>query len=180
MNVNQNDYVITQPLSFIATTNPISYIGADPIFIDIDSKTMGLCPNSLELFLEKNTEIKGDNCFLEKKDGSFEWDNTSDAEECGDIAENGQYTFDHFCDLKIEDRKDLMAKIFEASNNNWYFSNLELDESKYCDNNDLLYAWSASFGPFIWNGGKVIYHYHIWRVDVNEDIIEILKKLYNL
>ncbi|MDC3206867.1 restriction endonuclease subunit S [Pelagibacteraceae bacterium] len=58
------------------------------------------------------------------------------------------------------------------TNNNWYFSNLELDESKYCDNNDLLYAWSASFGPFIWNGGKVIYHYHIWRVDVNEDIID--------
>ena len=50
------------------------------------------------------------------------------------------------------------------SNRGWYYSDLELDEDKYCDNGDLLYAWSASFGPQIWNGGKVIYHYHIWKV----------------
>lgn len=50
------------------------------------------------------------------------------------------------------------------SNRGWYYSNLELDEDKYCDNGDLLYAWSASFGPQIWNGGKVIYHYHIWKI----------------
>ena len=50
------------------------------------------------------------------------------------------------------------------TNNSWYYSNLELDENKYCDNGDLLYAWSASFGPRIWAGEKVIYHYHIWKV----------------
>jgi type I restriction enzyme, S subunit len=50
------------------------------------------------------------------------------------------------------------------TNGNWYYSDLELDEDKYCDKGDLLYAWSASFGPKIWNGGKVIYHYHIWKV----------------
>jgi len=54
------------------------------------------------------------------------------------------------------------------TNNNWYYSDLELEETKYCDTGDLLYAWSASFGPRIWQGGKVIYHYHIWRVD-NKD-----------
>lgn len=48
----------------------------------------------------------------------------------------------------------------------WYYSNLELEEDKYCDNGDLLYAWSASFGPFIWSGEKVIYHYHIWKLDL--------------
>lgn len=48
----------------------------------------------------------------------------------------------------------------------WYYSDLELEPEKYCDNGDLLYAWSASFGPHIWNGGKVIYHYHIWKVDL--------------
>jgi len=48
----------------------------------------------------------------------------------------------------------------------WYYSNLELEEDKYCENGDLLYAWSASFGPFIWNGDKVIYHYHIWKLDL--------------
>ncbi|WP_457791194.1 restriction endonuclease subunit S [Anaeromassilibacillus sp. SJQ-5] len=50
------------------------------------------------------------------------------------------------------------------SNRGWYYSDLELDEDKYCENGDLLYAWSASFGPQIWNGDKVIYHYHIWKV----------------
>ena len=50
------------------------------------------------------------------------------------------------------------------TNKEWYFSDLELEEDKYCDRGDLLYAWSASFGPRIWSGEKVIYHYHIWKV----------------
>ena len=54
------------------------------------------------------------------------------------------------------------------SNRGWYYSDLELDDDKYCDNGDLLYAWSASFGPQIWNGGKVIYHYHIWKIIVGD------------
>lgn len=60
------------------------------------------------------------------------------------------------------------------SNRNWYYSDLELDASKYCDDGDLLYAWSASFGPRIWSGGKVIYHYHIWKTELNE--IRVNKK----
>ena len=54
------------------------------------------------------------------------------------------------------------------SNRGWYYSDLELDDDKYCDNGDLLYAWSASFGPQIWHGGKVIYHYHVWKVLVGD------------
>jgi len=54
------------------------------------------------------------------------------------------------------------------SNRSWYFSDLELNEDKYCSNGDLLYAWSASFGPKIWNGGKCIYHYHIWKIVPDE------------
>lgn len=50
------------------------------------------------------------------------------------------------------------------TNANFYYSDLELEANKYCDDGDLLFAWSASFGAFIWNGGKVIYHYHIWKV----------------
>lgn len=50
------------------------------------------------------------------------------------------------------------------SRDNWYYSNLELESDKYCDKNDLLFAWSASFGPKIWKGPKVIYHYHIWKL----------------
>ena len=57
------------------------------------------------------------------------------------------------------------------TNNHWYYSDLELEEDKYCNNGDLLYAWSASFGPRIWAGNKVIYHYHIWKVIPNTEII---------
>lgn len=60
------------------------------------------------------------------------------------------------------------------TNRHWYYSNLELDDTKYCDTGDLLYAWSASFGPRIWDGTKAIYHYHIWRVDY--DISKIAKQ----
>lgn len=64
------------------------------------------------------------------------------------------------------------------TNNNWYYSNLELPNEKYCTNGDLLYAWSASFGPRIWKEEKVIFHYHIWKVDFDENIIDKMF-LYN-
>ena len=54
------------------------------------------------------------------------------------------------------------------TNSNYYYSDLELEDNKYCDNGDLLFAWSASFGAFIWCGEKVIYHYHIWKVLYDE------------
>jgi type I restriction enzyme S subunit len=60
------------------------------------------------------------------------------------------------------------------TNNNWYYSNLELDSNKYIENDDLIYAWSASFGPRIWKGEKVIYHYHIWKVECNFKLINRL------
>ena len=50
------------------------------------------------------------------------------------------------------------------TSNHWYYSDLELEEDKHCDVGDLIYAWSASFGPFIWQGPRVIYHYHIWKL----------------
>ena len=56
------------------------------------------------------------------------------------------------------------------TNDSWFYSDLELEEDKYCDNGDLLYAWSASFGPRIWDGEKVIYHYHIWKIVCSEKI----------
>ena len=50
------------------------------------------------------------------------------------------------------------------TNDSWYYSDLELPDDKYCNKGDLLYAWSASFGPKIWEGEKTIFHYHIWNV----------------
>lgn len=60
--VEQDDEVITQPLTFIATANAISYCSAKPVFVDVDLDTMGLSPKSLEAFLQLNCEIKADKC----------------------------------------------------------------------------------------------------------------------
>jgi len=54
------------------------------------------------------------------------------------------------------------------TNSSWYYSDMELGDKYYAENGDFLYTWSASFGPHIWNGEKVIYHYHIWKVELSE------------
>lgn len=58
------------------------------------------------------------------------------------------------------------------TNSSWYYSDLKLDENKYIDKGDLIYAWSASFGPKIWEGPRVIYHYHIWKIQLSRFIDE--------
>ncbi|MGM0580733.1 MAG: restriction endonuclease subunit S [Bacteroidota bacterium] len=55
------------------------------------------------------------------------------------------------------------------SSNKWYYSDLELPEKQYVNKGDLMYAWSASFGPQFWLKDKTIYHYHIWKVNVFEN-----------
>ena len=54
------------------------------------------------------------------------------------------------------------------TNDSWYYSNLELADKYYIDEGDLVYTWSATFGPHIWNGEKVIYHYHIWKIELSK------------
>lgn len=60
--VNQGDEVITQPLSFIATCNAISYCGAKPVFVDVDRDTLGLSPDSLNSFLSANAVQTSGGC----------------------------------------------------------------------------------------------------------------------
>lgn len=52
--VEPGDEVLSQALTFIATCNAITYAGAKPVFIDVDSDTMGLSPAALKNFLEDN------------------------------------------------------------------------------------------------------------------------------
>ena len=61
--VERDDEVITQALTFIATCNAISYIGAHPVFIDVDKDTMGLSPAAVKAWLEDNAEIKEGICY---------------------------------------------------------------------------------------------------------------------
>lgn len=62
------------------------------------------------------------------------------------------------------------------TNSYWYFSDLELDQKYYAEYGDLLYTWSTAFSPYIWNGKKVIYHYHIWKIELSSE----LDKLFTL
>lgn len=71
-----------------------------------------------------------------------------------------------------------VGNIFQG--NNWYYSNLELSEDKYCNKGDLLYAWSCGFAPYIWDGEKTIYHYHIWKLVENPNIVNRIYLYYNL
>ncbi|RAP34033.1 LegC family aminotransferase [Candidatus Marinamargulisbacteria bacterium SCGC AG-410-N11] len=54
--VSDNTEVITQPLTFVATSNAVSYCNAFPTFVDINKETLGLCPEKLEYFLKHSTK----------------------------------------------------------------------------------------------------------------------------
>lgn len=58
--VETGDEVISQSLTFIATCNAISYIGAHPLFIDVDKDSLGLSPGAVQVYLEQNAEIRSD------------------------------------------------------------------------------------------------------------------------
>jgi perosamine synthetase len=64
--VTHGDEVLTQSLTFIATTNAIMYNGASPIFIDVDLDTMGLSADAVSIFLEENGELREDGCYNKK------------------------------------------------------------------------------------------------------------------
>ncbi len=56
--VKRGDIVVTQPLSFIATSNAIAYIGASHLFTDVDKDTLGLSPAKLSEYLKANVVKK--------------------------------------------------------------------------------------------------------------------------
>lgn len=63
LGVERDDEVLTQALTFIATCNAISYIGAHPVFLDVDKSTMGLSPDAVRAWLSENGEIRNGQCY---------------------------------------------------------------------------------------------------------------------
>ena len=61
--VERDDEVLTQALTFVATCNALSYIGAHPVFIDVDRDTMGLSPVAVREWLTRNSEQKNGECY---------------------------------------------------------------------------------------------------------------------
>ncbi len=91
-NVERDDEVLTQPLTFVATCNAISYCGAKPLFIDVDRETMGLSPIALKEFLENNTTVKNQQCINNESGKAIK-------------ACVPMHTFGHPC--KIDEIKDI-------------------------------------------------------------------------
>ena len=60
LNISNNDLVITQSLTFVATVNSILYSGATPVFLDVERDTLSLSPVSLGNYLSKNCEVRDD------------------------------------------------------------------------------------------------------------------------
>ncbi len=67
--VQPEDEVISQALTFIATANAISYIGAQAVFVDVDKDTMGMSPSALLNFLNTHAEKKSDGFTYNKTTG---------------------------------------------------------------------------------------------------------------
>jgi perosamine synthetase len=83
--VTHDDEVITQPLTFIATVNAITYAGAIPVFADVDKDTMGLSPKSVESFLRKNCH---------QGDGGYTYNNETGRRVSACVP---MHTFGHPC-----------------------------------------------------------------------------------
>ncbi len=65
--VTAGSEVVTQALTFVATCNAVSYLGAEPVFVDVGRATLGMCSDALRRFL--NTCTNG-------RDGSI-WNKAS-------------------------------------------------------------------------------------------------------
>jgi aminotransferase in exopolysaccharide biosynthesis len=133
-NVTQDDEVITQALTFIATCNAVSYIGAKPVFIDVDLDTLGLSPQSLKEFLEFNCKVKNNQC-LNKTTNKI-------IKACVPM-----HTFGHSC--KIQEIKDIC--------DTWCIVLVEDSaESLGSFYNDKHTGTFGKLGAFSFNGNKII------------------------
>ena len=61
--VEKSDEVITQALTFVATCNAIAYLGAKPVFVDVERTTLGMNPDALKAFLAEFGEIRDGACY---------------------------------------------------------------------------------------------------------------------
>lgn len=56
------DLVVTQSLTFIATANAIVHAGARPVFVDVDPDTLGMSPQALRTWLERDCTTRDGVC----------------------------------------------------------------------------------------------------------------------
>ncbi len=52
LGVTNGDEVLCQSMTFAASANPITYLGASPVFVDSERETWNICPEQLELAIK--------------------------------------------------------------------------------------------------------------------------------
>ena len=77
-------------------------------------------------------------------------------------------------DEMLEHGKYKIVRVGNLSggNSTWFYSDLELPADKYCHNGNLLFAWACTFGPHIWKEDNTIFHYHIWKIVEDKDVVD--------
>ena len=100
---------------------------------------------------------------LKPKDG---WE----VKKLGDVAEfiNGRAY--NLSEWELQGTPVIRLQNLTGRSAEYYYSNLKLPEKNFCKNGDLLFMWSATFGPIIWKGERAIYHYHIWKIQCRESL----------
>jgi len=72
LGIGKKDEVIVPALTFVATVNPIAYVGAKPVFVDVDINTWCINPDLLEEKITKKTKaiipvhLYGNACDMDK------------------------------------------------------------------------------------------------------------------
>ena len=56
LGIGKGDEVIVPVLTFVATVNPVVYVGAKPVFVDVDIKTWNIDPKEIEKAISKRTK----------------------------------------------------------------------------------------------------------------------------
>lgn len=57
LNIGKNDDVLCQTKTFVASVNPITYVGANPIFVDSEKETWNMCPVLLEKAIKERIKL---------------------------------------------------------------------------------------------------------------------------
>jgi perosamine synthetase len=158
--VKENELVITQSLSFIATSNAISYSGAAPVFIDVDLETMGLCPIALEKWLEKETKQE-----INRENGKQECIHIQSQRRIAAVVP--MHSFGHPC------------KIDEISNICLQFAIPLIEDAAESIGSKYKEQHTGSFGlagVFSFNGNKTITCGGGGAIVTNDEVVAILAK----
>jgi len=132
--VREGDEVLTQALSFVATSNAISYCGAKPVFLDVDSKTLGLSAKALKRFLEQHCEVVDGVCKNKLSNKTIK-------------ACVPMHTFGHPCEI------DAIAKLCRE----WHITLVEDSAESLGSRYKAKHTGTfGAMGVFSFNGNKII------------------------